>query len=90
MYVGYAVLFRHANDELNYCIYIIPGNPNVTDETLPYWHEHMVKHDANISQALGKTPKMERMKAGKRWMFLPLIEELLFSWFENWRRKEDI
>lgn len=61
---GYAVLFRHANDELNYCIYIIPGNPNVTDETLPHWHEHMVKHDPNISQALGKNPKMERMKAG--------------------------
>lgn len=64
--LGYAVLFRHANDELNYCIYIIPGNPNVTDETLPYWHEHMIKNDPNISQALGKNPKMERMKAGKK------------------------
>lgn len=58
-------MFRHANDELNYCIYIIPGNPNVTDETLPYWHENIIKNDPNISQALGKHPKMERMKAGK-------------------------
>lgn len=63
-HLGYAVLFRHANDELNYCIYIIPGNPNVTDETLSQWHESMIKNDPNISQALGKNPKMERMKAG--------------------------
>ncbi len=26
---GYAALFKHPNDELNYCCYIIPGNPNV-------------------------------------------------------------
>ena len=26
--------------ELNYCVYIIPGNPLVTDGNLPYWHEY--------------------------------------------------
>ena len=63
--LGYAALFRHANDEANFCVYLIPGNPNATDDTLAHWHEYMKKNDPSISKALGKNPKMERMKAGK-------------------------
>lgn len=64
LFAGYSALFRHPNNELNYCVYIIPGNPLVTDENLPYWHEYLSKKDPNISKALGKKAKIERMKAG--------------------------
>ena len=62
---GYSCLFRHANDEANFCIYLIPGNPDATAETLAYWHEKMMKEDPNISRALGNNIKTERMKAGE-------------------------
>jgi len=61
---GYAALFRHPNDELNYCCYIIPGNPKVTNDDLSYWHEYLITKDANVSRALGKNFKIERMKGG--------------------------
>ncbi|XP_070572639.1 conditioned medium factor receptor 1-like [Ptychodera flava] len=60
---GYAALFRHPGDELNYCVYIIPGNPKVTNDDLAHWHEYLKKEDPNISRALGKDFKIERMKA---------------------------
>lgn len=60
---GYSALFRHVGDELNYCVYLIPGNPNCTSETLAHWHDHLIKEDPNISRALGNNFKMERMKA---------------------------
>lgn len=50
-------------------MYIIPGNPLVTDEKLPYWHEHLLKDDPNISKALGKKAKLERMKAGMHFKY---------------------
>ena len=62
---GYSALFRHPNDELNLCVYIIPGNPKVKDSDLPYWHNKMIKEDPSISRALGKSAKMERMRVGK-------------------------
>ncbi|KAH3891537.1 conditioned medium factor receptor 1-like [Dreissena polymorpha] len=60
---GYAALFRHPNDVLNFCCYIIPGNPNCTGDNLAYWHERLMKEDPNISRALGSEFKIERMKA---------------------------
>ncbi|KAJ8312799.1 hypothetical protein KUTeg_010172, partial [Tegillarca granosa] len=60
---GYAALFRHPNDELNYCCYIIPGNPKVKGEDLPYWHDHLLHKDPHISRAVGSDFKIERMKA---------------------------
>ena len=60
---GYAALFKHPNDELNYCVYIIPGNPKVLPEDLPQWHDRLLK-DPFISKALGSDFKIERMKAG--------------------------
>ena len=62
---GYGVLFRHPDDELNYCVYLIPGNPQVTNDKLPYWHERLIKDDGNLSRALGKKAKLERMKVGR-------------------------
>jgi len=61
---GYAALFKHPNDELNYCVYIIPGNPKVTADDLPKWHDKLMKNDPFISKALGNDYKIERMKAG--------------------------
>lgn len=46
-------------------MYILPGNPEVTDSTLPKWHEFAIKEDPNVSKAVGKKAKMERMKAGR-------------------------
>jgi len=60
---GYAALFKHPNDELNYCVYLIPGNPKVVPEDLPRWHDRLLK-DPFISKALGSDFKIERMKAG--------------------------
>jgi len=60
---GYAALFKHPNDELNYCVYIIPGNPKVIPDDLPYWHSRIME-DPSISKALGSNFKIERMKAG--------------------------
>jgi len=60
---GYAAIFRHPNNVLNYCCYIIPGNPNVTDDKLKYWHDHLMEKDPYLSKALGPNAKIERMKA---------------------------
>lgn len=57
-------MFRHPNDVLNYCCYIIPGNPKVTGDDLPYWHDYLLHKDPNISRAVGSDYKIERMKAG--------------------------
>ncbi|XP_035689996.1 conditioned medium factor receptor 1-like [Branchiostoma floridae] len=63
MLPGYSALFRHPNNELNYCVYLIPGNPKVTNDDLPYWHNFLMKQDPNISKSLGPGAKLERMKA---------------------------
>ncbi|KAI8502859.1 hypothetical protein Bbelb_195610 [Branchiostoma belcheri] len=63
MLPGYSALFRHPNNELNYCVYLIPGNPKVTNDDLPYWHDFLMKQDPNISKSLGPGAKLERMKA---------------------------
>ena len=61
---GYAVLLRHPKDEVNYCVYIIPGNPKLSNDDLSYWHHYMLEKDPNVSRAVGKAAKLERMKAG--------------------------
>ena len=66
---GYAALFKHPNDELNYCVYLIPGNPKVVPEDLPLWHDRLLK-DPYISKALGSDFKIERMKAGTLTLFI--------------------
>ena len=65
VFTGYSALFRHPNDELNYCVYIIPGNPKVTPDNLKHWHDYLQTSDPNISRALGEDAKIERMNAGE-------------------------
>nr|KAG5713130.1 hypothetical protein BaRGS_007657 [Batillaria attramentaria] len=60
---GYCALFRHPNDELNFCCYIIPGNPRVKSEELADWHKFILEKDPSIVKALGDNYKIERMKA---------------------------
>nr|XP_054768083.1 conditioned medium factor receptor 1-like [Lytechinus pictus] len=62
MLPGYSALFRHPNNELNYCVYIIPGNPQIGNDDLPYWHDNIMKNDPYVSRALGDKAKVERMK----------------------------
>lgn len=65
-FTGYSALFRHADGELNYCVYLIPGNPKINmDKDLPYWHNYLMNDDENIKKAFVRTDDIERMKAGK-------------------------
>lgn len=65
---GYAALFKHPNDELNYCYYLIPcGKPgycgDVTESDLAKLHNDAITKDPFISAALGPNAKLERMRA---------------------------
>lgn len=65
---GYSAIFRHPNDELNYCYYLIPCGKDgmcgdVKESDLKRLHEGAIKDDPFISQALGPKAKLERMKA---------------------------
>lgn len=69
---GYAAMFKHANDDIGYCYYLIPSGPKadkgqlgmVTAEDLKRLHDEGIKKDPFISRAMGPSPKVERMKAG--------------------------
>jgi geranylgeranyl reductase family protein len=61
---GYMAIFREVNDELNYCCYIIPGNPRVRNDDLSRLHHGFVKEDFYLSRALGPRAELEPMKAG--------------------------
>mmetsp|Transcript_4947 Transcript_4947/g.10643 ORF Transcript_4947/g.10643 Transcript_4947/m.10643 type:complete len:491 (-) Transcript_4947:717-2189(-) len=65
---GYAAIFRHPNDELNYCYYLIPCGKDgycgdVKEADLARLHNDAIKKDPFISQALGPNAKLERMRA---------------------------
>lgn len=65
---GYAAIFRHPNDELNYCYYLIPCGKDgycgdVKESDLPRLHNEAMKRDPFISQSLGPNFKIERMRA---------------------------
>lgn len=63
---GYAAIFRHPNDELGFCYYLVPcgkeGCGSVKESDLKRLHEEAITKDPFISQALGPNPKLERMK----------------------------
>ena len=61
---GYAAIFRHPNDVLNYCCYLIPGNPEVVNEDLKKWHDYLLNEDEMLKAALGTEYKIEPMRAG--------------------------
>jgi geranylgeranyl reductase family protein len=66
---GYSAIFKHPNEELNFCYYLIPcGNKpgqcgGVNESDLARLHNDAIKNDPFISAALGPSPKIERMKA---------------------------
>jgi len=65
---GYSAIFKHPNDELNYCYYLIPtdGKGNcgkVKESDLARLHNDAIKNDPFISRALGPNAEIERMKA---------------------------
>jgi len=58
---GYAALFRHPNDELNYCCYILPGGPTTTDD-LKALHHELLEQNPFVRRHLGPNYKAERMR----------------------------
>ena len=65
---GYAAIFRHPNDELNFCYYLIPCGKagycgDVTEADLARLHNDAIKYDPFISKAIGPNAKIERMRA---------------------------
>jgi len=65
---GYSAIFRHPNDELNFCYYLIPCGEgdqcgDVTEADLPRLHNDALTKDPFVSRALGPDFKIERMKA---------------------------
>jgi menaquinone-9 beta-reductase len=64
-------IFRHPNDELNICYYLIPCGPNkskgqcgaVDEDDLARLHTEAIPRDPFISAALGPAAKIERMRA---------------------------
>jgi len=59
---GYCAIFREANEELNFCTYIIPGGP-AQNEDLPALHDDIMKNDPYVSACLGPNPNIERMRS---------------------------
>ncbi len=59
---GYCAIIREANDELNFCTYIIPGGV-AKNEDLKDIHEDLMVNDPYVSKALGPNPDIEPMKA---------------------------
>eukprot|EP00891_Asterochloris_glomerata_P007795 jgi/Astpho2/7795/Aster-06086 len=63
---GYSAIFRHPNDELNFCYYLIPCGKQGwcgDEKDLKRLHEGAIKDDPFISKSLGPNAKIERMKA---------------------------
>jgi len=64
-------IFRHPNDELNFCYYLIPCGANkssgqcgtVDEADLARLHSEAIARDPYISAALGPRAKIERMRA---------------------------
>jgi len=59
---GYCAIIREANDELNFCTYIIPGGPT-TNDMLPKMHNDIMTSYENVARALGSNPDIERMRS---------------------------
>lgn len=64
---GYSAIFKHPNDELNYCYYLIPtdkkGNcGKVKESDLARLHNDAIKKDPFIARALGENVEIERMR----------------------------
>ena len=58
---GYAAIFRHPNDELNFCTYIIPGGKAVPSD-LKALHHGLLDQNSIVRRHLGSGYKIEPMK----------------------------
>ncbi|MGB8331163.1 MAG: NAD(P)/FAD-dependent oxidoreductase [Polyangiales bacterium] len=58
---GYAAIFRHPNDELNFCTYIIPGG-NAVPNDLKTLHQGLLDKNPIIRRHLGSDYKIEPMR----------------------------
>lgn len=58
---GYAAIFRHPHDELNFCTYIIPGGAAVPSD-LKVLHHHLLERSPIIRRHLGSGYEIEPMK----------------------------
>ncbi|MDH4282134.1 MAG: FAD-dependent monooxygenase, partial [Myxococcales bacterium] len=58
---GYAAIFRHPNDELNFCTYIIPGGKAVPSD-LKAMHQGLLDKNAIVRRHLGSHYKIEPIK----------------------------
>jgi len=47
------VLFKHPNDEVNFCTYLIPGNPKVLNDDCARWHKTLEDENPAVKQFLG-------------------------------------
>jgi geranylgeranyl reductase family protein len=61
MLPGYCALFREARDELNFCVYILPGGRTELSD-LRTLHDRLIKSDPHISKAIGRHAVMDEMK----------------------------
>jgi geranylgeranyl reductase family protein len=58
---GYAAIFRHPNDELNFCTYIIPGGKALPSD-LKTLHQGLLDRNPIVRRHLGSAYKIEPMK----------------------------
>jgi geranylgeranyl reductase family protein len=58
---GYAAIFRHPNDELNYCAYIIPGG-KAKPSDLKAVHHGLLENSAILRRHLGTGAEIEPMR----------------------------
>lgn len=58
---GYAAIFRHPNDELNYCAYIIPGGKAVPSD-LSAIHHGLLESNPVVRRHLGTGYRIEPMR----------------------------
>jgi geranylgeranyl reductase family protein len=58
---GYAAVFRHPHDELNFCTYIIPGGKAVPSD-LKQLHHDLLDHNPFVRRHLGSGYRIEKMR----------------------------
>lgn len=58
---GYCAIFREARDELNFCVYVIPGG-KVKIGDLRTTHDDILQNDPHVSRAIGAKAAMDDMK----------------------------
>jgi len=58
---GYCAIFREARDELNFCVYVIPGGKTKIDD-LRAMHHQILHTDPHVSRAIGPKAEIDEMK----------------------------